>query len=54
MAPKSGKGKTNKAKTEKKKKEEKGHILYLTSRILKTNIIFLCLFFFFFNETCFT
>jgi hypothetical protein len=46
MAPKSGKGKTNKAKAEKKKKEEKGHILYHSlQEFLKNNHIFYDLFF---------
>jgi hypothetical protein len=47
MAPKSGKGKTNKAKAEKKKKEEKGHILYhsLQEFFFLKIIFFMCYFF---------
>jgi hypothetical protein len=54
MAPKSGKGKTNKAKAEKKKKEEKGHILYHSlQEFFKKKSYFLCVIFFI-KLTCLT
>lgn len=51
MAPKSGKGKSNKAKTEKKKKEDKGFTLFCSINSKQFNFI---LPFFLHNPFCFS